>query len=141
MRHIDSSEISVVVQGAISDKFTKRVLVSIRKYLPKSEIILSTWKGSDVSDLDYDQLVLSKDPGTKILLNNNIPLNLNRQITSTLNGLRKATRKFALKIRTDIELTSDSFLNYFNKYNDYDYSYKFFQNRILMCEKYIRYSK
>lgn len=141
MKSIDTSDISVVVQGAINEKFTKRVLLSIRKYLPKSEVILSTWKGSNVSELSYDILVENEDPGIKILLNNNIPLNLNRQITSTLNGIKKSNRKFVLKLRSDTLLISTSFLNYFNKYDDYDNTYKFFKSRILMCEKYVRYAK
>lgn len=137
---INSKDISVVVQGLVSKEFTPRVLKSIRKYLPKAEIILSTWEGTDCSDLDYDQLILNKDPHTS-LLNSNIPINLNRQITSTLSGVKQARRKFILKTRTDIELKSDSFLNYFDKYNSYDNAYKFFKSRILMCEKYVRYAK
>ena len=114
MRHIDSSEISVVVQGAISDKFTKRVLVSIRKYLPKSEIILSTWKGSDVSGLSYDILIENEDPGAIILFPQWKQYhNLNRQIVSTQNGIAKASKKYILKIRTDIVLKNRGFLQYF----------------------------
>ncbi|TXJ44182.1 hypothetical protein EPJ70_08075 [Brachyspira aalborgi] len=58
---IDTKDISVVVQGAIDKGYTPLCLKSIRKYLPESEIILSTWEGSDVENLDYDVLVLNKD--------------------------------------------------------------------------------
>ena len=55
---IKSEDISVVVQGAI-DKFnTPKCLKSIRKVLPRAEIVLSTWEKSDVNGLDYDILVL-----------------------------------------------------------------------------------
>ena len=40
---IKSEDISVVVQGAIVSNLTNNCLKSIRKYLPKAEIILSTW--------------------------------------------------------------------------------------------------
>lgn len=40
---IDSADISVVVQGPVNYEQTKECLKSIRKFLPKSEIILSTW--------------------------------------------------------------------------------------------------
>ena len=42
---IDKKDISVVVQGAIDKEWTPLCLKSIRKYLPESEIILSTWGG------------------------------------------------------------------------------------------------
>ena len=95
---VDFKEISVVVQGAISGKstdpehyqITKKVLQSIRKYLPGAEIILSTWKGSDVKGLDYDQLVESDDPGAVLLGEyNGVKAfnNLNRQIVSSKAGL------------------------------------------------------
>ena len=58
--------ISVVVQGPILPFQTAICLKSIRKFLPKAEIILSTWEGSNINDLDYDVLVLNKDPGAEI---------------------------------------------------------------------------
>ena len=59
---IDSKDISVVVQGAVNKNETPKCLKSIRKFLPNAEIILSTWEGSDTKNLDYDILVLNKDP-------------------------------------------------------------------------------
>ena len=70
MARVATSDISVVVQGAIAGPSkdgkaypTRDCLLSIRRRLPGAEIILSTWKGSDVTGLDYDQLVLNDDPG------------------------------------------------------------------------------
>ena len=60
---IDTKDISIVVQGAVDPKNTPKCLTSIRKYLPGAEIILSTWEGTDCTGLDYDVLVLNKDPG------------------------------------------------------------------------------
>lgn len=54
---IDTKDISVVVQGPIDEELTILCLNSVRKYLPDSEIILSTWKNSNIKNLDYDILV------------------------------------------------------------------------------------
>ena len=62
INNIDTKDISVVVQGAIDKGYTPLCLKSIIKYLPESEIILSTWEGSEVDNLDYDVLILSEDP-------------------------------------------------------------------------------
>lgn len=67
---IDTKDISVVVQGAVGG-YTPVCLASVRKHLPESEIVLSTWKGSNVEGLDYDVLVLSDDPGGFDYLNIN----------------------------------------------------------------------
>lgn len=68
---IKPHDISVVVQGPITgnpdDRYEKRLtyrcLESVHKYLPGAEVIVSTWKGSNVSGLSYDVLVESDDPG------------------------------------------------------------------------------
>ena len=60
---IDSKDISVVIQGAIDPIETKKCISSIKQYLPGAEIILSTWENSNLEGLEYDHLVLSKDPG------------------------------------------------------------------------------
>lgn len=136
---IDSKDISVVVQGLVSKEFTPRVLKSIRKYLPKAEIILSTWEGTDCSDLDYDQLILNKDPGAEILFPQwNQYHNLNRQIVSTKAGINTATRKYLLKTRTDIIFESSNFLKYFLKFKKRNPSFLLFKERILLCEHYVR---
>ena len=62
INNIDTKDISVVVQGAIDKGYTPLCLKSIIKYLPESEIILSTWEGREVDNLDYDVLILSEDP-------------------------------------------------------------------------------
>ena len=54
---INSIDISVVVQGAIDKENTPKCLKSIREFLPNAKIILSTWKNSNVENLDYDMLV------------------------------------------------------------------------------------
>lgn len=41
---IDSKDVSVVLQGAIDYRCTSDVVRSVRKFLPDSELIVSTWK-------------------------------------------------------------------------------------------------
>ena len=62
------SDITVVVQGQIVPKLTQKVLSDIRIFLPQVHIILSTWHNSVVSDLEFDELILSQpDSGEQAL--------------------------------------------------------------------------
>lgn len=139
---IQPVDISVVVQGPIvgspTDPLDKRLtyqcLESVRKYLPGSEIILSTWKGSNTNGLSYDILVENEDPGATIChyrlkLYNNI----NRQIVSTKSGLQQAAKKFAMKIRSDMILKGNGFLKYFGLYKKRADEWKILQERVLVC--------
>lgn len=109
--HPLSKEISFVVQGPIVNQPARRgsvtgsVLRSIRRHYPDSRIILSTWNGADTSELDYDQLVESSDPGSYMRdKHNRIFHNVNRQVTSSLAGLRAVDTKYAVKIRSDLSV-------------------------------------
>lgn len=129
--NIKMQDISVVVQGAIDPINTLKCLKSIRKHLPDAEIILSTWKGSNVSNLDFDHLILNDDPGAFDMSpweKNNVK----RQIYSTLQGIKKSKRKYVLKIRSDMELLSAKFLNYFDKFNNYNDEWHFLDKRIII---------
>lgn len=135
---IQSKDISVVVQGAVNREITPHSLASVRKYLPNAEIILSTWKNTDVSGLDYDKLVLNDDPGAVFEQEINAPNNINRQIVSTLNGLKASEKKYTLKFRSDILLTSKNFLKYYGKYEKRFSFLNILHKRILVCNKYTR---
>jgi len=136
---ISNDEISVVVQGAIAGKptdppqkqFTVRCLNSVRRHLPGAEIVLSTWKGSDVSGLSFDKLVLSDDPGAIALDKRRTMNNINRQIVSTAGGLQVAEREYAVKLRTDFELLNADFLNYYGKFPARIDTGKVFQERVV----------
>ena len=128
---IDSKDISVIVQGAIDKEYTPHCLESIRTYLPKAEIILSTWEGSDIEGLDYDKLLLNKDPGG-FAMSPFETNNVKRQVYSTLQGLKQASRQYSLKIRSDIELVNNNFTKYLNKFNNYNNDWHFFKKRIII---------
>lgn len=139
---ISTSDFSVIIQGPILGKpgessemqLTMNCIESVRIVLPGSEIIVSTWVGSDISHLDYDKVVYSEDPGAityndfelKDVFNNN-----NRQIVSTINGLNMATKKYSIKLRPDFVFENSNFIELIGKY-EMSYKYKFFKNRILV---------
>ncbi|MFD1383497.1 WavE lipopolysaccharide synthesis family protein [Rhodanobacter aciditrophus] len=112
--------ISFVVQGAVERKndITSKCLQSIKEFFPASEVILSTWEGSDVSGLAFDQLILSADPGDlgpyyedrKNLLNNN-----NRQLLSTYEGIKASTSSYVVKVRSDMLFSSNRLEYYLRK--------------------------
>jgi hypothetical protein len=139
---IDYRDISVVVQGPVfglatdpeKKRYTYRALKSIRKILPGAKIILSTWKGSDVTNLDYDILVESDDPGVLDLgTSQPSPSNCFRQIVSSLNGLKKCDTKYAIKTRSDIVFKNNHFIKYFFDYNKlpFDARYKLLKKRVV----------
>lgn len=136
---IESKDITVIVQGQVKAKITHKCLKSIRKYLPDSEIILSTWEGTDTNGLDFDKLVLSKDPGAKKhdFIHNSYN-NVNRQLVSTQAGLNVAKRQYCLKLRTDALLKNDHFINYWDKFKKRNSDYSLFQNRIMISSSYTR---
>lgn len=111
---IDSSAITVVIQGPTlydagneNSKF-HQCIQSIRTYLPKAEIIVSTWKGQACNAELVDLVIYNDEPGT-ITTSNHQPWNYNKMIRSTINGLHHATREYALKLRADLKLSGDNF--------------------------------
>lgn len=141
---ISSKEISVVIQGALDKKITPKCLKSIRKFLPEAEIILSTWENSDVEGLDYDILVLNQDPGgyKHDFAIYNAPHhsmnNFNRQLVSTLNGIKKVNRKYILKLRTDLILTNSKILSYWDLFESRNSKYAVFNHRVICSSIYSR---
>lgn len=135
---IDTKDISFVVQGAVDKDVTPKCLESIRKNFPGSEIILSTWKGTDVSKLDFDVLVSSADPGAAICDFHSILNNINRQIVSTVEGLHKVTRKYAAKVRSDLIFDGPDFLRYFERYTAFNENYRRVKARMIALTLYTR---
>ena len=137
---IKYEDISVVVQGAIDPILTKLNLLNIRKFLPRSKIILSTWDGSNLDGLDFDELVLSKDPGG--LLHNYCDgvkvNNVNRLIVSSLNGIKVAKSLYVFKIRSDFLLQGNSFLKFFNLFEFVETDFALFEHKILACSYFTR---
>jgi hypothetical protein len=106
-------EISFVVQGPIVGDgrhgVTSIALRSINKHFPESDIILSTWRDSSLGQFSRIKnltIVESQDPGSYMRdKQSGIFHNANRQIVSTLAGLSKVETEYAVKIRSDLQLT------------------------------------
>lgn len=137
---IKHEDISVVVQGAIVPILTKLNLQHIRKFLPRSKIILSTWEGSNLDGLDFDELVLNKDPGgfshnycDGVKVNN-----VNRLIVSSLNGIKTANSRYVFKIRSDFLLQGNSFLRFFDLFKFVESDFALFKHKILACSYFTR---
>ena len=138
-----NEDISVVVQGAIDKKETIKCLKSVRRYLPKAEIILSTWKGANTSNLDYDIVIYNEDPGNVLMVENKkmkISNNMNRQLLSTQAGLKKVSRKYTLKLRSDLILTGTGFVDFFNQFQQRIDDYKLFKRKIVTSTLFTKYT-
>jgi len=110
---IEDRDISVVVQGPLLlDRVegVRRCLDSVGSFLPGAEVIVSTWEGEDVSAIAPPVLVESSpDPGGFVMADG-YTINLNRLQRSTLAGLRRASRTYCLKLRSDLALADRRFL-------------------------------
>lgn len=139
---LESSNISFVVQGPViaessSGAFaTRSVLESIRKYYPVAEIILSTWKGTNVSGLTFDKVILSDDPGG--FTHNGVLINNNRLIYSTKAGIAAATRKYLVKTRTDILINDNVLLQQLANLTVLKGKYALFGHQVLSTVYYVR---
>ncbi len=131
----DTKDISVVVQGVVKQNDTRICIDSIRKYLPDAEIIVSTWEDSDVSEIECDKIIFNKDPGADGFIRK-FPFpqinNPSREIVSSFNGLKCVTRKYAMKIRSDMMLASNDFLWYYWKFGKTSVPSAVFQQRIMV---------
>lgn len=138
---IKSRDITVVIQGNFEKDITANTIRSIRKYLPEAKIIVSTWEKCDCDGEDYDVLIQSKDPGAcECGLYADIPIgnNGNRQIVSTKAGLNKVNTKYTLKLRSDLVLLDNSFLDYFDEYPFREEQYSIFKHKIIIGELFTR---
>ena len=136
---IDAKDISVVVQGPIFHQldeetgmeWTERCTKSIRSVLPEAEIILSTWENEDVSKLEYDRVLYNVDPGVLHCTGTNLP-NINRQLVSTLNGVKAASRKYVLKLRSESYIENEDFWKYFGLYTNRNKKFRITKNRLII---------
>lgn len=148
-------DISVVVQGPIvtkaegrNEEWTRFTCQSVRKYLPRAEIILSTWDGSNIEGIDYDLLIQSEDPGGVLSYYNGynqaaVMNNINRQIVSTRAGIEVSTRKYIMKLRSDSVVLNANFLKWYEKYGEKEERiatleprnpYGIFKNQYSLCD-------
>ncbi len=109
-----SADISVVVQGPLyrTDGGRPNIdvcLDAVKRVLPDAEIIVATWSDEDVAGVRAHKVVAIDDPGGWPDIGGNV-INLQRQDRSTRAGLALATRRWTLKMRSDIILEHAGFL-------------------------------
>jgi len=121
---------------------TAKCLTSIRKVLPGSRTILSTWPDQDFTGLDYDELVTSEDPGSNIVAyrSNGTPIiqNFNRQIVSSREGLKRVSTRYAMKLRADNFLISDRFKELQQAFPERCDRYRFLTQRVIVNNTFTR---
>lgn len=138
---IKDEEITIVIQGSTLAEYdgTRCIVLSVdsvRKVLPKSKIIVSTWENESVPSSvksKVDKIIFNKDPGfeTRNCKPTGKPNNVNRQIVSTINGVRQVETKYAMKLRSDFLLKEKGFLKYFDLFDSFDEQYRVFEKRVL----------
>lgn len=118
-------DLTFVVCGKVQTRGklqTKNCLASIRKFFPASKIILSTWLGEPIDELEglYDELVLSNGalcpPKYSSLLDRPRPNTGNLQQVMGHAGLSRVKTRWAVKTRTDFILTGDDFLSFYQRW-------------------------
>ena len=143
LKNIDSSEISIIVQGrfvadgegSVDVAESNHVLDTWRHFLPDAQIILSTWEPPEHVSAAADNIVISQDPGVTIprCSNNLSANNVGRQILSTNAGLKKAERQFAIKTRTDIQPLGTGFIPIFLEERPRHPDYQLFNKPLVTC--------
>ncbi|MGC3989962.1 MAG: WavE lipopolysaccharide synthesis family protein [Chthoniobacteraceae bacterium] len=135
------ADISVVVQGPIlpyAKSPTESTAAFIRKtkqILPGAEIVVSTWKGSDLAEVEADRVVLNDDPGdSRRVMGGKLEScsNINRHLVSAGEGLKAATRPFSIKLRSDSWLTHTGFIDQWCAYPARKSEHAFFKQRIVL---------
>jgi hypothetical protein len=129
------SDFSVVVQGPANAQLADTA-ASVRRVLPGAQLIVSTWRGADLGGIDADEIVLNDDPGSADYRaadggDSGKPFNTNRMITSTRNGLARADRPYAIKLRNDTPLVDDAFVDWIGVFADRHPDLQVFSERIL----------
>lgn len=131
--NIDTNDISFVVQGVLQPKIYPHISRNIRKFFPGSEIILSTYLGEDINGFDYDRVSLIEDPGySKYSDEPGSKINnINRQIATTVAGLKLSNKQYAFKLRSDFIINGKKFISYFDDLPGYEREYKIFTHKVL----------
>lgn len=141
---INSADISVVIQGPVFNQtcskapqgMTRQVLLALREHLPEATLILATWKGQPINDLEADIILQLDDPGTTNFYKagakaDNLYNNANRLIYSTQAGLAQVKTKYTLKIRSDLLMCHSLFSSFLNQFEQADPAWQVLQQRII----------
>ena len=131
-------DLTILIQGPYFEMDNYNSNLNIRRLkekFPGSKILVSTWVNEDRYKVDSDEIIYNEDPGVIMdehVGSNTIGSNIQRQITSVENGLKKVQTKYCLKIRSDCYFDSNKITNI--KINDYkrNEQFQFFDERIII---------
>lgn len=107
------SDVSIIIQGPILDHkvFEETILRRYREISSNLEIVVSTWHGTNFKSDLADIYIESKDPGAVIVVDENgVTNSTSRILVSSMAGLKKATRNWILKVRSDIYFSNLTWL-------------------------------
>ena len=128
------NDFSLIIQGEVWAHINQQI-VEIRKIFPQAEIIVSTCQKPEIDIVGADKVIISDDPG--FFYYSGHPggkvNNINRQIVSTLAGLKAAVNDYAFKLRSDFFLKEDDFLRYWDKFSLSENGYTVFEHKLLAC--------
>lgn len=137
---LHSQHVSVVIQGPIFDgssNVAEEAIRSVREYLPYAEIILSTQ--DDQVPVFFEGVIVVREKAMLPFLDvNGNYNNVNKLISSVVAGLRLATRKFSIKLRTDHVLTGDAIIDCIRSIECEKKEADFFTRRIGVSNLFLR---
>ena len=162
---INHGDITFLVHGPNIPFSTKKCLENIRLFFPNSKIIFSTWKNENIDALTFDQIIYNEDPGSEAY---NAPKfsvpcsydtskfeftlhdkhfvvtpkknNINRMLKTIKEALPLVETQYICKIRSDLILTNNTFLQYWDIFPKYHGEFKLFKHRILNNNLYAQFA-
>ena len=138
----NENKLDIVLQGKYNDK----VLFIAEYYLELefiNHIIISCWENDIIPEISNDKIIIIKNKKP----DNSGTGQRNLQIVSSLNGLKKSTTEFTIKIRNDQRYTHDSMnlkYDFYEKYKekkcDFYYDNQKPKNRICVSGNFYEFS-
>ena len=152
---MNTSNLSVLIQGPVYGKLAidcKKVISSVRRLLPRSQVVLSTWYEtetggntdeyiSQVKGLGVDKVVYSIDPGGPVHDPVDLtPISLARMSVGLKAGVLACDGEMTLKLRTDTPLTSIGFMDphWTSVFGARDSNYSVFSKKIILPSQFTR---
>jgi len=119
---MNSKDISIILQGPLYEEYPiKKTVENLRVVFPGCQIILSSIESYTDNNKIFDKIVKVDDPGELPPLKfDSRPNNINRQIKSTVLGIKNADRPLILKLRTDQNLNTNKILTLWNEIQKYN---------------------
>lgn len=111
---IDSRQLTVILQGPMfeaGEDIAARAIQSVQMYMPEAQIILSTTDSNTCPQIKGVQWVGDASASHFDDVNGNVN-NVNKLISTMVNGLAIAEREYCLKLRTDHVLCSAALLEH-----------------------------